>query len=79
MQKSKAAAQAATQAIHFLCSKSPLIAFHIIWIALVKQGSYSNVQVPSKVLQSVKHWNHLSFAKLPTWMKDNEFIKFYHR
>ena len=36
-------------------------------------------QVPGKVLESVKHWNHLSFAKLPAWMKDNEFIKFYHR
>ena len=37
------------------------------------------LQVPGKVLESVKHWNHLSFAKLPAWMKDNEFIKFYHR
>ena len=46
---------------------------------MIKQDNYPNLQVPSKVLQSVKHWNHLSFAKLPTWMKDNEFIKFYHR
>lgn len=36
-------------------------------------------EVPSKMLLSVKHWNHLSFAKLPAWMKDNEFIKFSHR
>jgi len=44
-----------------------------------KAAAQAATQVPSKVLQSVKHWNHLSFAKLPTWMKDNEFIKFYHR
>merc|ERR1719309_1138454 len=44
-----------------------------------KAAAQAATKVPSKVLQSVKHWNHLSFAKLPTWMKDNEFIKFYHR
>ena len=32
-------------------------------------------EVPSKVFQSVRHWQHLSFAKLPDWMKDNEYIK----
>jgi len=36
-------------------------------------------EVPHKVFESVQHFNHLSFAKLPAWMKDNEFIRFYHR
>jgi len=44
-----------------------------------KLAAHAATQVPAKVLESVKHWNHLSFAKLPAWMKDNEFIKFYHR
>jgi len=44
-----------------------------------RQAAQAASEVPSKVLQSVKHWNHLSFAKLPSWMKDNEFIKFSHR
>jgi len=44
-----------------------------------KLAAHAATQVPGKVFDSVKHWNHLSFAKLPAWMKDNEFIKFYHR
>jgi len=44
-----------------------------------KLAAQAATQVPGKVLESVKHWNHLSFAKLPAWMKDNEFITFYHR
>ena len=58
-----------------------MFASHIIRkrMVMIKKIVILNLQVPSKVLQSVKHWNHLSFAKLPTWMKDNEFIKFYHR
>jgi len=27
----------------------------------------------------VRHWNHLSFKKLPGWMKDNEYLQFGHR
>jgi len=37
-------------------------------------------EVPSKVVgRVVRHWNHLSFSKLPAWMRDNEFIMFGHR
>ena len=43
MQKSKAAAQAATQAIHFLCFKCPFFASHIIRkrMVMIKQDNYS--------------------------------------
>lgn len=37
-------------------------------------------EVPGKVVgQVVRHWNHLSFSKLPAWMRDNEFIQFSYR
>jgi len=36
-------------------------------------------EVPGRVVRRVKHWQHLSFAKLPGWMKDNEFLQFGHR
>jgi len=34
-------------------------------------------EVPMEVMKN--HWNHLSFTKLPGWMKDNEFLQFGHR
>ena len=40
---------------------------------------YSVLQVPGRVVRRGKHWQHLSFAKLPGWMKDNEFLQFGHR
>eukprot|EP00092_Neocalanus_flemingeri_P032943 GFUD01035825.1.p1 GENE.GFUD01035825.1~~GFUD01035825.1.p1 ORF type:complete len:483 (-),score=114.21 GFUD01035825.1:40-1488(-) len=36
-------------------------------------------EVPIEVMKKVKHWNTLSFTKLPGWMKDNEFLQFGHR
>jgi len=37
-------------------------------------------EVPGKVVgKVVNHWNHLSFAKLPNWMRDNEYIMFNYR
>eukprot|EP00092_Neocalanus_flemingeri_P016466 GFUD01017819.1.p1 GENE.GFUD01017819.1~~GFUD01017819.1.p1 ORF type:complete len:462 (-),score=121.18 GFUD01017819.1:826-2211(-) len=36
-------------------------------------------EVPIEVMKKVKHWNTLSFKKLPGWMKDNEFLQFGHR
>ena len=36
-------------------------------------------EVPIEVIRKVRHWNHLSFTKLPGWMKDNEFLQFGHR
>jgi len=36
-------------------------------------------EVPIEVMKKVKHWNHLSFTKLPDWMKDNEYLQFGHR
>jgi len=37
-------------------------------------------EVPGKVVgKVVNHWNHLSFAKLPAWMRDNEYIQFNYR
>jgi len=36
-------------------------------------------EVPIEVIRKVKHWNLLSFKKLPGWMKDNEYLQFGHR
>jgi len=37
-------------------------------------------EVPGKVVDKVvRHWNHLSFSKLPAWMRDNEYIMFNYR
>jgi len=44
-----------------------------------RRAAQAASEVPGKVFQSVRHGNHLSFAKLPAWMKDNEYIKFSHR
>jgi len=36
-------------------------------------------EVPMEVINKVRHWNLLSFKKLPSWMKDNEYLQFGHR
>jgi len=48
-------------------------------VDIMAEAATKSGEMAKSAMRKVKHWNHLSYAKLPNWMKDNEFLQFGHR